>query len=97
MAIDDYTQRSKSLSVEPWGCPRVDISMAELRTQDNGQLSNRLRRDPFRYLRALEDACHEIAKDERPGYDKNGTILHSFGANTKQRAPSNVFRLVSML
>ena len=74
MAIDDYAQRSKSLSVAAWGCPRVEISMAELRSQDNGQLSNRLRRDPFRHLRALEDACHEIAKDERPGYDKNGTI-----------------------
>eukprot|EP00339_Tiarina_fusa_P012817 CAMPEP_0117069932 /NCGR_PEP_ID=MMETSP0472-20121206/49080_1 /TAXON_ID=693140 ORGANISM="Tiarina fusus, Strain LIS" /NCGR_SAMPLE_ID=MMETSP0472 /ASSEMBLY_ACC=CAM_ASM_000603 /LENGTH=760 /DNA_ID=CAMNT_0004792731 /DNA_START=199 /DNA_END=2481 /DNA_ORIENTATION=- len=70
-AIDDYAHRSRSLSVEGWGCPRVDISMAELRSQDNGQLSQRLRRDPLRHMRALEAACHEIAKDERPGYFKN--------------------------
>lgn len=71
-SIDDYAHRSKSLSVEGWGCPRVDISMAELRSQDNGTLSQRLRGDPLPHMRALEAACHEIASENRPGYDKNG-------------------------
>jgi len=70
--IDDYTHRSKSLSVAGWGCPRVNINMAELRSQGNGGLSQRLRRDPLPHLRALEAACHEIAMEARPGYDKNG-------------------------
>lgn len=39
----------------------------------NGGLSQRLRRDPLPHLRALEAACHEIAMEARPGYDKNGT------------------------
>lgn len=75
-AIDDYAHRSKSLSVEGWGCPRVDISMAELRSQDNGTLSQRLRGDPLPHMRALEAACHEIASENRPGYDKNGMSCH---------------------
>lgn len=70
--IDDYTHRSKSLSVEGWGCPRVNINMAELRSQSNGGLSQRLRNDPLPHLRALESACHDIAMEARPGYDKNG-------------------------
>lgn len=73
-SIDDYAHRSKSLSVQGWGCPRVEISMAELRSVDNGDLSQRLRRDPLRHLRALEAACHEIAEEVRPGYDKNGKL-----------------------
>lgn len=71
--IDDYTHRSKSLSVAGWGCPRVNVNMAELRAQGNGGLSQRLRRDPLPHIRALEAACHEIAMEARPGYDKNGT------------------------
>lgn len=47
--------------------------MADLRAQDNGQLSTRLRKDPLRHMRALEAACHDIASEHRPGYDKNGT------------------------
>lgn len=70
--IDDYTHRSKSLSVAGWGCPRVNIQMAQLRSMGNGGLSQRLRRDPLPHLRALEAACHEIAMEARPGYDKNG-------------------------
>lgn len=73
-AIDDYVHRSRSLSVQGWGNPRVEISMSELRSQDNGQLSQRLRQDPLRHLRALEAACHDIAQEVRPGYDKNGKI-----------------------
>jgi hypothetical protein len=73
-SIDDYAHRSKSLSVEGWGCPRVDISMADLRSQDNGILSQRLRRDPLPHMRALEAACHDIASESRPGYDKHGRL-----------------------
>ena len=62
------------MSVEGWGCPRVNINMAELRSQGNGGLSQRLRRDPLPHLRALEAACHEIAMESRPGYDKNGML-----------------------
>lgn len=72
-AIDDYAHRSKALSVEGWGCPRVNISMSELRAF--GQLSSRLRSDPLRHLRALEAACHDIAQENRPGYDKNGNSI----------------------
>jgi len=69
-AIDDYAHRTKNLKVEGWGCPRVNISMSELRSFE--QLSQRLRQDPLRHMRALEAACHEIAQESRPGYDKNG-------------------------
>ena len=48
--------------------------MADLRSQDNGQLSQRLRTDPLRHLRALEAACHDVANEERPGYDKSGML-----------------------
>lgn len=45
---------------------RVSFSMAELRSAN---LSERLRLDPLRHLRALEAACHFIADEGRPGYD----------------------------
>ena len=48
--------------------------MAELRSQGNGRLSQRLRMDPLRHLRALEAACHSIAEEERPGYEKGKCI-----------------------
>ena len=47
--------------------------MSELRS--HGNLSQQLRRDPLRHLRALEAACHEIAQDQRPGYDKTGSKI----------------------
>lgn len=74
-AIDDYNDRSRRLTVRGWGCPRVDVGMADLRSQDNGQLSSRMRLDPLRHMRALEAACHEIANENRPGYDKNGVKI----------------------
>ena len=43
--------------------------MAEIRSQDPA-LSIRLRNDPLRHLRALEAACHSLASEARPGYDK---------------------------
>ena len=52
-------------------CPlyAIRISMAEIRSDDPA-LSVRLRYDPLRHLRALEAACHSIACELRPGYDK---------------------------
>lgn len=50
---------------------RVCFSMAELRSAN---LSERLRLDPLRHMRALEAACHQIVNEEHPGYDvKAGT------------------------
>jgi hypothetical protein len=43
--------------------------MAELRSAN---LSERLRLDPLRHIRALEAACHLIADEGRPGYNKAG-------------------------
>lgn len=81
-SVDDFVQRSRNLQNGPkkglsgaadavgWGCPRVRIALSELRSE-NPRLEQRLREDPLRHLRALEDACHEIAKETRQGYDKN--------------------------
>mmetsp|Transcript_7876 Transcript_7876/g.7468 ORF Transcript_7876/g.7468 Transcript_7876/m.7468 type:complete len:808 (-) Transcript_7876:256-2679(-) len=81
-SVDDFVQRSRNLQsgtnkgsnngIEAvgWGCPRVRIALSELRSE-NPRLEQRLRADPLRHLRALEDACHEIAKETRQGYDKN--------------------------
>eukprot|EP00529_Nitzschia_sp_RCC80_P009905 CAMPEP_0113508534 /NCGR_PEP_ID=MMETSP0014_2-20120614/37069_1 /TAXON_ID=2857 /ORGANISM="Nitzschia sp." /LENGTH=789 /DNA_ID=CAMNT_0000404255 /DNA_START=22 /DNA_END=2391 /DNA_ORIENTATION=+ /assembly_acc=CAM_ASM_000159 len=74
-SVDDFAHQSKTQGVEGWGCPRVDVNMSELRSQDNGSLSQRLRRDPLPHIRALEAACHDIAMEERPGYDKNGVKI----------------------
>ena len=54
--------------------PRVAISMAELRSEG---LSERLRYDPLRHMRALETACNNIAKADRPGFDKEGRFIHA--------------------
>jgi len=91
--IDDYTHRSKSLSVAGWGCPRVNINMAELRSQENGGLSQRLRLDPLPHIRALEAACHEIAVEARPGYDKNGIkikVAFSGPVGAKPKSPRSL-------
>lgn len=81
-AIDDYVQRSRirsrqfagskdSNEVVGWGCPRVRVNLGDLRAV-NPRLAQRLRHDPLRHLRALEAACHIVATEERPGYDKDG-------------------------
>lgn len=76
-AVDDYAHQTKTTpkgngsSNAVGGGPRVQISMAELRSEDPA-LTRRLRRDPLRHLRALEHACHSVASEERPGYDKEG-------------------------
>ena len=55
-----------------YGCPRVSISMTELRSYEDGKLSQQMRMDPLPHIRALEQACHLVATEERPGYDKEG-------------------------
>lgn len=82
-AVDDYVHRTKTAATKGnatattsatgggGGGPRVQISMAELRSED-AVLTRRLRRDPLRHIRALEAACHSVASEERPGYDKEG-------------------------
>lgn len=70
--LDDFKhQQQQRKEAQVQGCPRVKFTMAEIRSEDP-QLSQRLQRDPFRHLRALEAACHLIADQERPGYDKLG-------------------------
>jgi hypothetical protein len=73
-AVDDFSHLNTQTSVAAAGCPRVTISMAELRSAD-GQLSQAVRLDPLRQMRALEAACHQVATEERPGYDKEGAYL----------------------
>eukprot|EP00934_Nitzschia_sp_Nitz4_P001891 Nitzschia sp. Nitz4//scaffold11_size288233//168526//171028//NITZ4_000784-RA/size288233-snap-gene-0.26-mRNA-1//1//CDS//3329534104//1891//frame0 len=94
-AIDDFNERSRRLSVQGWGCPRVEIGMADLRSQDNGDLSARLRLDPLRNLRALEAACHDIANEMRPGYDKNGVKVKVALAGPVRAAPMSPRELTS--
>ena len=53
--------------------PSPRVSLAELRSVNPG-LAQRLRHDPLRHLRALEAACHEVATEERAGYDKDGDV-----------------------
>ena len=55
------------------------VSLAELRSE-NPLLAQRLRHDPLRHLRALEAACHAIAAEERPGYDKDSEYRYFAGA-----------------
>jgi len=50
------------------------VSLAELRSE-NPLLAQRLRHDPLRHIRALEAACHALAAEERPGYDKDSEYL----------------------
>ena len=80
-AIDDYRlaiQNNANLTgaetsngrskVTGMACPRVKVKLSELRNE-NPMLERRLVHDPLRHLRALEFAAHDVAKDERPGYD----------------------------
>jgi len=59
------------------GCPRVRISLGELRSYST-QLAQSLQHvSPLRHIRALEAACHAIASEERPGYDTKLTQTSS--------------------
>ena len=48
--------------------------MAELRSHGDGSLSQQMRMNPLPHIRALEQACHSIATEERPGYNKEGRL-----------------------
>ena len=77
-AIDDHVQRSSRKTSTTTdasggsliGHPRLRVPLSELRSHDP-RLSNALLKDPLRHIRALEGAAHDIALEERPGYDKN--------------------------
>ena len=82
-AIDDHVQRSARKGGTATnaaesnqsggsliGHPRLRVPLSELRSHDS-RLSNALLRDPLRHIRALESAAHDIALEERPGYDKH--------------------------
>lgn len=74
--IDDYAHHTREKNRGTvWGCPRLPISMAELQSEDDGRLSQQMRTDPLPHMRALEAACHLIAQEERPGYDKEGVQM----------------------
>lgn len=101
-SIDDYVQRSRIHSAKGasgnevlgWGCPRVRISMGDLRSE-NPRLAHALRHDPLRNLRALEGACHAVASEERPGYDKEGLKIKVAVAGPIGATPSSPRNLVS--
>mmetsp|Transcript_25427 Transcript_25427/g.41319 ORF Transcript_25427/g.41319 Transcript_25427/m.41319 type:complete len:653 (-) Transcript_25427:105-2063(-) len=63
--------------------PRLRIPLSELRSYD-ARLSNQLIHDPLRHLRALEFAAHDIAMEERPGYDKS--LSASTGSSSNNEA-----------
>jgi len=78
-AIDDSIHRSRSNSSKFANAtsslttpdhPRFRIPLTELRSFDP-RLVNSLIRDPLRHLRALEASAHDVAMEERPGYDKH--------------------------
>ncbi|CAB9497810.1 licensing factor MCM3 [Seminavis robusta] len=70
-AIDDFAHHTRGdKRVAGYGCPRLSVSMAELRSHGDGSLSQQMRLNPLPHIRALEAACHSIATEERPGYDK---------------------------
>ena len=68
--------------------------MAELRSEDP-RLSQRMRLDPLRHLRALEAACDAIASEERPGYDKEGVKVKVALAGPIGATPSSPRGLTS--
>ena len=68
--------------------------MSELRSEDI-TMSQRLRLDPLRHLRALEAACHSIASEERPGYDKDDVRIKVALAGPIGAEPSSPRQLTS--
>ena len=94
-SVDDYIQRSSpstgstgkgtdkataATGMTTSNNPRLRIPLSELRSYD-ARLSNQLINDPLRHLRALEFAAHDIAMEERPGYDKSLTASSSAAAD----------------
>ncbi|KAL7537409.1 hypothetical protein ACHAXR_007802 [Thalassiosira sp. AJA248-18] len=114
-AIDDHIQRSTrkgggssttnaggdASGGSLIGHPRLRIPLSDLRSHDP-RLSNSLLRDPLRHIRALESASHEIAIEERPGYDKHnvkmrvalGGPIGSKPMGPRELGSSNLRRLV---
>jgi hypothetical protein len=86
-AVDDVAHARQEGQAAAPPRPRVSLRMAELRSS---HLSSKLQNDPMRHLRALEAACHAIASEERPGYDKDGTY-------SKRPAATAVSLLLLML
>jgi len=99
-SVDDYIQRSSATTSSGGGKgssdkattttgvttsnnPRLRIPLSELRSYD-ARLSNQLIHDPLRHLRALEFAAHDIAMEERPGYDKS--LSASTGSSSNNEA-----------
>jgi DNA replication licensing factor MCM3 len=68
--------------------------MSELRSEDV-TMSQRLRMDPLRHMRALEAACHSIASEERPGYDKDDVRIKVALAGPIGATPSSPRQLTS--
>ena len=64
------------------------MSLAELRSE-NPVLAQRLRHDPLRHMRALEAACHAIAAEERPGYDKDSESIDIYVHNLPTKAKTH--------
>ena len=58
----------------PIGHPRLRIPLSDIRSHDP-RLSSSLLRDPLRHIRALESSAHDIASEERPGYDKHNVRM----------------------
>ena len=58
-------------------------------------MSQRLRMDPLRHMRALEAACHSIASEERPGYDKDDVRIKVALAGPIGATPSSPRQLTS--
>ena len=116
-AIDDHYQRStdassggkrggkgrgsSSATTTLVGHPRLRIPLSDLRSHDP-RLSNALLRDPLRHIRALEAAAHDLALEERPGYDKRdvrvrvalGGPIGSAAVGPRELGSSSLRRLV---
>lgn len=83
------------------GHPRLRIPLSDLRSHDP-RLSNALLRDPLRHIRALEAAAHDLALEERPGYDKQdvrvrvalGGPIGSAAIGPRELGSSSLRRLV---
>ncbi|KAL7433317.1 hypothetical protein ACHAXH_002038 [Discostella pseudostelligera] len=74
VAATDATSGAAGVGAAPIGHPRLRIPLSDIRSHDS-RLSNALLRDPLRHIRALEASAHDIACEERPGYDKNSVRM----------------------
>ena len=67
-AVDEY-RTLKRENDSSAGC-RLPIRAAELRA--DGTLWQAMRLDPLRHMRALQQACRDVAAEHRPGSEKEG-------------------------